>query len=134
LYSWYTVDTVSNGGKNVCPTNWHVPSDAEWTTLTTYLGGNDANKLKETGSTHWLYDYFATKLVTNESGFTALPGGYRHSVGTCTELGMSGNWWSSSESSLTSAWYRSVAWTGSSVSRLNTSKNSGFSVRCLKDN
>jgi uncharacterized protein (TIGR02145 family) len=46
---------ASNGGKNVCPTSWHVPTDAEWTTLTTYLGGESVagGKLKETGTTHW---------------------------------------------------------------------------------
>ena len=61
LYNWYAVDNnagtkvASNGGKNVCPTGWHVPSDAEWTTLTTYLGGESVagGKLKETGTTHW---------------------------------------------------------------------------------
>jgi uncharacterized protein (TIGR02145 family) len=74
LYNWYAVDVASNDGKNVCPAGWHIPSDAEWTTLTDYLGGASVagSKLKETGTTHWLSPNTG---ATNESGFTALPGG-----------------------------------------------------------
>jgi uncharacterized protein (TIGR02145 family) len=135
LYNWYAVDAASNGGKNVCPTGWHVPGDAEWTTLTTYLGGNNiaGNKLKETGTTHWLSAYL-TSQVTNESGFTALPGGTRNGAGIYALTGLFGYWLSSSEVDATRAWVRNLSFAGGSVSAMTDSKNSGYSVRCVKDN
>ncbi len=70
LYNWHTVAD----SRNIAPTGWHVPSDAEWAILIEYLGGSDVagGKLKETGTTHW---YNPTTEATNESGFTGLPGG-----------------------------------------------------------
>jgi len=133
LYNWYTVDVTSNGGKNVCPTGWHVPTDAEWTTLTTYLGGVDVagGKLKETGTTHWTTPNTG---ATNETGFTALPGGYRHLDGTFNNIGDLGYWWSATEYSATLAWNRSLTYNYSNVIRsyLNYKKY-GYSVRCVRD-
>lgn len=86
---------ASNGGRNICPIGWHVPSDAEWTTLTTYLGGESAagGKLKESGTTHWTTPNLG---ATNETGFTAFPGGYRKYDGfSFIEIGNYGRWWSS---------------------------------------
>jgi uncharacterized protein (TIGR02145 family) len=126
LYTWYAV----TDSRKVCPTGWHVPSDAEWTTLTTFLGGEDiaGGKLKEAGTDHWHnYDMFAT----NETGFTALPGGHRYFNGAFNSIGYSGYWWSSTEYSTDSACHRSVAW---GVVRSYESKQLGSSVRCLKDN
>jgi len=76
LYNWYTVNTGL-----LAPEGWHVPTDAEWTTLTDYLGGEDiaGAKLKETGITHW--NRPNELETTNETGFTALPGGYRNFIG-----------------------------------------------------
>jgi uncharacterized protein (TIGR02145 family) len=141
LYNWYAVDNnettreASNGSKNVCPTGWHVPSDAEWTTLTTFLGGESiaGGKLKETGTTHWIvYNTGAT----NETGFTALPGGNRGYVGASFDIGTNGSWWGSTEySSPCCAWSRNM---GRGITNVNSigylSKLDGFSVRCLKDN
>ncbi|MCX6327257.1 MAG: fibrobacter succinogenes major paralogous domain-containing protein, partial [Bacteroidia bacterium] len=124
---------ASNGGKNVCPTSWHVPSNAEWTTLTTYLGGESfaGGKLKEIGSTHWLTPNTG---ATNEMGFTALPGGSRSSYsGTYFDVGSYGSWWSSTEYSTTQAWYRGVGYEYASVYRGGANKPNGFSVRCLRD-
>jgi uncharacterized protein (TIGR02145 family) len=139
LYNWYAADNnaatkvASNGGKNVCPVGWHVPSDAEWTTLTTYLGGESVagGKLKETGTTHWT----ATDAsATNETGFTALPGGSRRASGFYFEFGKYGYWWSSTEYSATGAWFRSISYFSTNVSRSSFSyKQFGFSVRCLRD-
>jgi uncharacterized protein (TIGR02145 family) len=130
LYNWYTVNT----GK-LCPTGWHVPTDIEWTTLTTFLGGElvAGSKLKETDVTHWLSPNTG---ATNESGFTALPGGYRFGSfgnGMFFSIGVSGYWWSSTEYNTYNAWYRSVDYDGSDVYRNGSSKNNGFSVRCLRD-
>jgi uncharacterized protein (TIGR02145 family) len=140
LYNWYVVDNnevtriASNGGKNVCPAGWHVPSDDEWRTLTTFLGGYGVagDKLKETGTTHWITPNAG---ATNETGFTALPGGWRYSFITSSYngIGKYGAWWSSTESYITSAWDRSLV-CNDPVARYNSeSKQSGHSVRCVRD-
>ena len=139
MYNWYAVDNnattkvASNGGKNVCPVGWHIPTDGEWTTLSTYLGGDYAGgKLKETGTTHWTSPNTG---ATNSTGFTALPGGNRDSGGTYAYTGTNGNWWSSTEKSITEAWYIGIRYndTYSLVNKYNHVKVNGFSVRCLKD-
>jgi uncharacterized protein (TIGR02145 family) len=133
LYNWYAVDAAGNVGKSLCPTGWHVPTDAEWTTLTTYLGGESVagGKLKETLTTHWLS---SNEGATNESGFTALPGGYRNYTGTYDEIGLWGNWWSSTGYSYTpGAYCRFISTYSNSIGRNYYSKQPGFSVRCLQD-
>jgi uncharacterized protein (TIGR02145 family) len=140
LYNWYAVDNnaatkvASNGGKNVCPADWHVPGDAEWTTLTTFLGGEAVagGKLKETGTTHWPGPNTG---ATNETGFTALPGGYRDPGGQYYNIGRIGFWWSSTEYSATYAWLRLMYGDYAVVdSSRYYEKPVGFSVRCIKDN
>jgi len=128
LYTWYTV----SDNRNICPTGWHVPSDAEWTTLTTYLGGEKVagGKLKEAGTTHWTTPNTG---ATNESGFTALPSGYRDYNGSFALVTKDGYWWSSTESSIYLAYYRSMYNNTNFVSRNDTDKQSGYSVRCLRD-
>jgi uncharacterized protein (TIGR02145 family) len=110
-----------------------VPTDAEWTILTTYLGGLSlaGGKLKEAGLVHWTTPNTG---ATNETGFTALPSGMRMADGTGdNSLFTHGGWWSSTENLTTNAWGRNVANTVGSVIRGNTSKKYGFSVRCLKN-
>jgi len=128
LYNWYTTVDV----RNVCPAGWHVASDAEWTTLTTYLGGESVagGKLKETGITHWTSPNTG---ATNETGFTTLPGGYRSSNGTFDLIGEYGYWWSSTEYSAPNAWYRLLGYDSGHTGRYNFNKKSGYSVRCVKD-
>jgi uncharacterized protein (TIGR02145 family) len=133
LYNWYV--GASSNPKNVCPTGWHVPTDAQWYTLITYLGGEAVagSKLKETGTTHWTP---TNTGATNETGFTALPGGCRNSwSGTFVEIGSIGFWWSSTETTTngTDAYSRAMANIYSTVGRSNNGKKSGFSYRCLKD-
>ena len=126
LYNWYTVNT-----KKLCPAGWHVPSDAEWTTLTTYLGGVSfaGGKLKETGLTHWASPNFE---ATNESGFTGLPGGLRYTDDSFVECGLFGGWWSSSKTSATTVWCVGVDYRYTNVFQSPYVKQCGFSVRCLK--
>jgi uncharacterized protein (TIGR02145 family) len=133
LYNWFAVDSSSNGGKNVCPVGWHVPTFAEWTTLTTYLGGDlvAGGKLKETGTTIWANP---NKSATNETGFSALPGGSRDLAGTYVGIGSYGIWWSRTEEDSTYAWRSYMDCNVGSVVRGGGYKPGGFSVRCLKDN
>jgi len=130
LYNWYSVVD----SRNLCPTGWHVPSDAEWTILTDYLGGANiaGSKLKETGTLHW---NSPNTGATNQSGFTALPGGYRENEGTFYDVKIVGSWWSSTESSVSNAWFRNMYSFDyfPDIDRHDYFKQRGFSVRCLKD-
>jgi len=130
LYNWHAVNT----GK-LCPTGWHVPSDAEWTELTDYLGENAGGKLKATGTieagTGLWYD--PNTGATNETGFTALPGGHRLYDGTFYYVGNFGHWWSATEVDTDSAWHRGMNDGNSGVDRFGDNKELGFSVRCLRD-
>jgi uncharacterized protein (TIGR02145 family) len=133
LYNWYAINTTTNGNKNVCPTGWHVPTDGEWTTLTTYLGGETVagGKMKEAGLAHWVTPNTG---ATNESGFSGLPGGFRFFNGTFGYIGLIGYWWSSTEDDTTDAWYRDLDYDYGDVFRSSYGgKGSGFSVRCLRD-
>ncbi len=127
LYNWYTVNT-----NKLCPRDWHVPTDAEWLTMTNYLGGESiaGGKLKETGTTHWLSPNTG---ATNESGFTAFPGGYRDDSGKFYVIRKYGNWWSSTESSMSHAYSRNMNYSYCDVIRDSFDKRVGMSVRCLRD-
>ncbi len=132
LYNWNAVSKTSNGNKNVCPTGWHVPTDAEWTVLTDYLGGESVagGKMKEVGTASW---NIPNTEATNTSLFSALPGGYRFLNGNYGDIGNLGYWWSSSEYSPNSAWGRVLNFSNGSAGRVNLNKGGGFSVRCLRD-
>jgi len=128
LYNFYAVST----GK-LAPKGWHVPSDAEWTELTDYLGGAGVagDNLKETGTTHWTSPNTG---ATNETGFTALPGAYRLPTGTFYDIGYSGYWWSVTEYDATHAWHRLMDYYFSDVLwDYGGGKEVGFSVRCVRD-
>lgn len=131
LYNWKAVADP----RNVCPTGWHVPSDAEWTVLTDYLGGESVagGKMKSTGTQYW---QSPNTNATNESGFNGLPGGRRDNSGSFDAyegVGIKGYWWSSTEDDTNYAWYRYLYCSNGNVSRNYASKESGFSVRCLRD-
>ena len=135
LYNWYAVSPTTNGNKNVCPTGWHVPTDAEWTVLTDYLGGSSVagGKLKEVGTSNW---HSLNTDATNTTLFSALPGGLRYgSGGYCYGVGDFGYWWSSSEYDMTNAWIRDLKGSNGIITRSlgDKGKRSGYSVRCLKD-
>jgi uncharacterized protein (TIGR02145 family) len=137
LYNWYAVDNneatkvASNGGKNVCPASWHVATDPDWTTLTTDLGGESVagSKLKETGTTHWLSP---NTDATNETGFTALPGGWRYYDGSFKWVGTYGYWWSSTDET-TYAWARFMDYSRALVLTGGSDKRNGQFVRCVMD-
>lgn len=139
LYNWYAVRA-----QKICPTGWHVPSDAEWDTLAVALGGTKigvtrreeiellevGGKLKSTDTTFW---QDPNTGATNESGFSALPGGYRTSGGVFEQKGSSGYWWSSSISNSYGSFCRFMKYNSASLNKINLSKTYGFSIRCTKD-
>jgi uncharacterized protein (TIGR02145 family) len=133
LYNWYTV----NDSRGLCPTGWHVPSDAEWTTLETSLGGSSVagGKMKSTGTIENGDGLWSSpnEQATNESGFTFLPGGYSDSIGVNHWMSSSGSCWSSTEYGSLYAWYRDLYNNISDVGRNVDYKQVGFSVRCLSD-
>jgi uncharacterized protein (TIGR02145 family) len=169
LYNWYAV----NDSRGLAPVGYHIPSDAEWTKLTDFLGGESVagTKMKSksgwnsytTGGSktcpncvNWNAEYRrkvpchtcqdtrsvpAPKVTnsgngTNTSGFSGIPGGDRYGTGTFFDIGQTGFWWSSTESTTTSAWNRNLSYRGGDVYRHGGSygeKEKGVSVRCIKD-
>ena len=127
LYNWYT--TL---GDTLCPTGWGVPTDAEWTTLTTYLGGESVagGKMKSIGTAYWASPNTG---ATNESGFSVLPGGYRGSDGSLVNIRGYAFFWSATENGNDYAWDRYLNFSTGSVGRNSDDKSVGASVRCLRD-
>ena len=141
LYNWYAVAGIYNAAsltnsalrKKLAPTGWHVPTDAEWTTLTTCLGGviGAGGKMKSIGTTLWANPNTGATII---SGFTALPGGYRDYIGTTFgDIGYYGAWWCSTETDTAGALYRNLEYLNGNAYRYSTNKKFGFSVRCLRD-
>ena len=128
LYTWYT----ATDSRNICPTGWHLPGDPEWTILTTFLGGEETagDKLKEPGKIHWKCP---NTLTTNETGFTGLPGGFRYSFGEFIFMGTYGDFWSSTQKYSGTAFYYNLSYSLSSLSWGPSSEETGYSVRCIKD-
>jgi uncharacterized protein (TIGR02145 family) len=128
LYTYYTI----SDSRKVCPVGWHIPSDTEWMTLESALGGYTiaGSSLKETGNSHWLsYNLDATNITC----FKALPGGYRNSTGGFSFKGNYGYWWSATEGDVVSAWARFLFDQSGQLSKVNFLKKNGASVRCIKD-
>ena len=135
LYNWYAVAGIHDNdpntpNKTLAPTGWHAPTDAEWTTLTDFLGGVAVAGGKMKTPSNW---QAPNAGATNSSGFTAIPGGYRDFNGTYSSNGALANWWSSSEFDAASAWSRNVYYLGPNASRVSAKKARGFSIRCIKD-
>jgi uncharacterized protein (TIGR02145 family) len=128
LYNWY----AAVDARNLCPAGWHVPTDAEWTTLGNYLGGDAiaGGKMKSTGTQYWQSPNTA---ADNSSGFSGLPGGYRANYGTFFDIGNYGFWWSSTEFDPNFAWYRYLDYGYGNVYIGYSYKLDGFSVCCLRD-
>ncbi len=141
LYNWYAV----NDPRGLCPDGWRVPTDNDWRTLERHLGmspsesnttgwrGQNANvggKLKSVDTNFWRSPNLG---ATNESGFSALAGGYRFTSGTFSYLTYFGYWWTSSEFDANTAWRRLLFNNRESVNRMNYDKRYGFSVRCIQN-
>ena len=126
LYNWYAV----NDSRGLCPTGWHVPTDAEWTTLENHLGGSSVAGGAMKSTTGW---NAPNTGATNSSGFTALPGGSCSNGGGFNGVGGYGGWWSSSDAGSGGAWYRYLYSNSAVVSRSLDGQRRGFSVRCARD-
>ena len=124
------------GGQGICPTGWHIPTDAQWTAVTTFLGGESVagGKMKTTGTKQANTGLWNSPNTgaTNESGFSALPAG-RFNGGWVYDTGYNGRWWSSTDVYGSYAYYRDVNYNDGIVSRSNSPKSNGLSVRCLRD-
>ena len=125
LYNWYSV----NDKRGLAPVGWHVPSDAEWTILSTFLGGEDVAGIKMKSTSGWNDNGNGT----NSSGFSGLPGSYRDYDGNFSFVGKYGYWWSASEANETDAWNRLLGDNYSDLLRSASYKRYGFSVRCVRD-
>jgi len=125
LYNWYAATDI----RNICPKGWHVPSDTDWVTLENYLGGNlvAGNKMKETGTLHWISP---NASATNVSGFTGLPGGFRSYFGS-ELLGVYGFWWSSTDIFETNARGRVLVEFEDDYQNYSSPKEDGYSIRCV---
>ncbi len=129
LYNWYAVDDA----RNVCPTGWHVPSDAEWTALVDLFGGSQdaGGKLKTVGTANWSSPNVG---ATNESGFAGIGGSFAHGI-TCNfgTLNVDGIWWTSTPWSTTGAWFFLLAHYYAEVGSGTQARAMGSSVRCVRD-
>jgi uncharacterized protein (TIGR02145 family) len=130
LYNGYAATDL----RGICPIGWHVPSDTEWTILTTYLGGVivAGGKIKSVGTAYWNVNIIE---ATNESGFSALPGGYRDYEGRIRSLRDAAVFWSASEIDYYNLWLRYLDnyWSDNRITRAYFRKESGAAVRCLMD-
>jgi uncharacterized protein (TIGR02145 family) len=152
LYNWLAIfgsGAEINGGREDggivnklqpggAPNTWVVPSDVDWTTFTTYLGGESVagGKLKTictnpftTNNGLWLSPNI---LATNEVNWVGVPGGNRNNDGPFSLIGIEGYWWSSTEFNTSSAWNRNMRYNSSNVFNNNFSKRNGFSIRLVR--
>lgn len=136
LYTWAEVmagvassAAIPSGVNGICPTGWHVPSDAEWTTMQTFVDASnttDGTKLKSTSG-------WPTNTGTDVYGFRALPGGYFNGT-SVNYVGRDGGWWSATESGASLAWNRNIKFLSSvAVGRMSADATYGFSLRCSQD-
>jgi uncharacterized protein (TIGR02145 family) len=142
LYQWdeymnYTPQSSSNpsGRQGICPSGWHIPSDAEWLQLVNFLGGNGVagGKMKEAGTSHWKSPNYG---ATNSSGFTALPAGTRDIDGTFDDKNLGAFLMSATEAEYTppvSVWCQYLVYTVEYALRYDFNKSYGMSGRCIKD-
>ncbi len=135
LYNWFAV----SDSRNVCPSGWHLPSEADWDSLIYFLDPNAdiinsinsaGGKMKSIGTQYWISPNFE---ATNESGYSGLPGGCRTSNGEFTDFGFNGGWWSSDTYISNFAWYRILYYGYGFIGGMNRPKAFGFNIRCVKE-
>jgi uncharacterized protein (TIGR02145 family)/uncharacterized repeat protein (TIGR02543 family) len=148
LYDWATAMALPDCGygtscasqigekhKGICPTGWHIPSDAEWTALTDFVGSTAGTELKATSGWNSCGSSGSgsSNLCEDSHGFAALPGGGGYSGGYFSNVGYDGYWWSSSENNASYAYIRRMYYYDDGVYWDYYNKSYLFSVRCLQD-
>jgi uncharacterized protein (TIGR02145 family) len=149
LYQWAELVQYLNGATNtdswspvpegkvrgICPEGWHIPDETDWAVFSMNLGGDAiaGGLIKETDTLHWMAPNTG---ASNLSGFTSLPAGVRKSSGNFNAMGLNTWYWSATQASPVSAWYRSLSNTSETFYAFTSpwQKSTGISVRCLKDN
>jgi uncharacterized protein (TIGR02145 family) len=144
LYNFYAL--VNPNG--ICPEGWHVPTDEDWTSLIGFVEGPNSikgNKLKSCRRVdsplgdscavdeHPRWNSYGSTYGTDDYGFSGLPGGGRNQNGQWYNVGITGNWWSSTESSYNKAWLRFLNYYDGAVNRVEVWRNTGYSIRCIKE-
>ena len=146
LYTWNAITDI----RGACPTDWHIPSDIEWTTLIDYLIANGYNyygitDIDRTASslaatTNWdtpPYEMAGAPgynpIINNTSGFNGLPGGMRDYQGVFSPLGRYTYWWTATEETDIGPWYHGLTFDVWWSIRSDSYKSHGFSVRCVQD-
>ena len=127
LYNWHV---IKNG--NICPKGWHVPTDAEWTTLETFVGGSAqaALMLKEKGTQHWKS---TSDAVGDTYNFSAIAAGFRNSDGNFTYQLSDCCFWTATPSTPTYAHNRSFSYYDKGINSRDIQRTNGYSIRCVKD-
>jgi uncharacterized protein (TIGR02145 family) len=142
--AWYNYYAVADN-RHLCPTGWHVSTDADWKILemnlgmtkeqadnTGFRGTTEGGKMKETGTVHWKTPNTG---ATNETGFTSLPSGHRYVDGSFISLGENGHFWNADSQTSVEAWHRTLEYDKSQIYRnWSAGMTNGMSVRCIKDN
>ncbi len=125
LYNW----EIAN---NICPVGWHLPSNDEFQILVDYLGGYffAGGKLKEKGNSHWSS---SNDKITNESGFSAFPAGYRNFNGDFFNQGSISCFWTSTMMNGSYASYYFFVADDTKAYQQIYIKTNALSVRCIKD-
>lgn len=139
MYTWYNDDAQNKGvygalynwfaatNTNICPVNWHVPTDDEWRTLRDFVGTSEGTKLKAT--TGWSNDGNGT----DDYGFAALPGGYVSSTFSYSNVGIQGLWWTSVEKNTEDANNAELRGNNDWLDIYYHDKGHGLSIRCIKN-
>jgi uncharacterized protein (TIGR02145 family) len=125
LYNLYAV----NDPRGLAPEGWHIPSNAECEILADFLGGEESAGAKMKSTYGWVHNGNGN----NESGFSGLPGGYRDAKGSFCFIEEFGFWWGSPEYDSGDAWSATLSYTFSRLDLEYPGRESGFSVRCLRD-
>lgn len=133
LYNWYAV----NDKRGICPEGWKVPSDNDWNLFINEFDGINlaGGKLKSVSTVpdehpRWINP---NANATDESGFTAIPGGFRDGEGKFHHLGSFGGWWTNTEDSNNNAWKYGMSYNDEKIHRFPKAKNYGYSVRCVRE-
>jgi uncharacterized protein (TIGR02145 family) len=149
LYPWWEMMQyeINPGAQGICPSGWHIPSDAEWCTLTQLLnstsncvgnvlsGPNVGGKMKTTGTLEsgtglW---YFPNTGAINETGFSAHPSGSRDFYGAFNDIGYHGYFWSSSFTGTGNYFARNMFYNDDRMGKISMGADNGYSVRCIRD-